>query len=320
MDADRSTPLASGNTRASAKEEGYKKEGKLFLFTVNPIQLPHYDEIMEYIRHWNSLRYYLVVEHFGQKQQHYHILAQYRNSVVFNCKQCFNIHLKKCTASIQKGIAYCMCTDEKHINNGVTAAKIAEWGEPAFRGGITRGTLKKMDRDEVPAHLIRIHKEVLDEEKAEEEWEQVIQDVWDDKIVKPKVIYVHGEPGNGKTYGAIKWCKDKYDIHDIGRVSIQNGFFSFIKPQAPVHIICEFKDDEIEPGPMLDYLDQYGSITNVKHGQIWTKPKVIIICSSKSPKLLWADKRMQVKAKEIVRRIDEFYVVDENHNWMQGKL
>lgn len=306
MDADSKTPLASGNTMAEATEQNskYKKEGKLFLLTVNPSQLEHYEEIMDYIRHWSSLRYYLVVEHIGQKQPHYHVLAQYKNSVVFRPGKAYNVHIKKCTASIQKGIAYCMCTDEKHIAKGVTARKIDEYGEPANRGGINRKTLISMDKDEVPANLLRVHKEVVNEQRELDGFMDMLDEIEKDTLAAPDVIYIIGQPGEGKTYGAYKLALQLFPKQDIGRIKFCNQFASITNPIAKCFVIEEFRASDLRASELLQLLDKYGTNVNTKGGFCYIRAKCIIICSIFQPDELYQRDEL---CEQFERRITKMY-------------
>ena len=263
--------------------------------------------------------YALVCKHDGPEYEHIHCFYQYKNNKKISGDRLLGAHIETHVWSPQKYVAYCKGEDDKHKSLGVKAKILVEEGELKQAGGNrTVKALREADIEEVNPMLYRIKKE-LDEKKLEEdEWEQIIQDVWDDKLEKTKFIYVHGKPGNGKTYGAIKWCKDKYERNDIGRCSIIDGYFSFIKPHAKVMLVPEFKDDCCKPSQFLTFTDKYGDKTNIKHGDVWTHYEVLIVCSSVYPQNLWPGSK-DVNRWELIRRIDEFYEVDENHEWHQCK-
>ena len=296
----------------------FEARKRMFALTLENAAYTNWEQIHRYMCSRMKPIYALVCKHDGPNFPHIHCLYQYKNDKKISGDRLFGAHIETKVWSPQKYQAYCKGLDEKHIELGVKSETLIEEGELRKAGGArTIGDVKKMSRDEIdelPVQLHNIAEKIVEKQIIEDEWEQIIQDVWDDKLEKTKFIYVHGTPGNGKTYGAIKWCKGKYDPKDIGRCTIIDGFFHFIKPHAKVMIVPEFKDDCCKPSQFLTFTDKYGDQTNIKGGDVWTNFDVLIVCSAVLPQNLWPNTK-DVNRWELIRRIDEFYEVDENHEW-----
>lgn len=289
---------------------------RLFALTLEQDAFSSWKLVHQYMCARKKPGYALVCEHDGPEYPHIHALYQYDNVKLFSTKSLpLGVHVEEHVFSPQKYVAYCKAEDEKHKALGVNSRIIIEEGELKQAGGCRSvKALREANIEDVNPMLYRIKKELDEKQREEDEWERIIQDVWDDTLAKTKFIYVHGPPGNGKTYGSIKWCKGKYERGDIGRCSIIDGFFSFIKPHAKVMLVPEFKDDCCKPSQFLTFTDKYGDQTNIKHGDVWTHFEVIIVCSAVLPQNLWPNSK-DVNRDELIRRIDEFYEVDANHEW-----
>ena len=186
---------------------------------------------------------------------------------------------------------------------------IYEYGEPRYTGGaytiekIKRMTTKEV-KQEVPLHLTRIALEIKEQQHEEEILDNVLNEIRKDELKAPEVIYITGEPGMGKTYGAYKECCQKEpDNKKIGILQINNNFCKFTNPDAENLIIPEFRPSQIAAAEFLQLTDKYGYAANTKGGFKMIRPKRIYICSVKSPFEIYKDE----VNKQFLRRISKFY-------------
>ncbi|ORX42955.1 hypothetical protein BCR36DRAFT_415806 [Piromyces finnis] len=91
---------------------------KNFILTLNPSALEFYADIKTYLKSLVGLKYFLVTEHIGQAQKHYHIFVQYQNSKNLSIRRLKGAHLERCYGSAQQNIRYCKAEDEKHVREG----------------------------------------------------------------------------------------------------------------------------------------------------------------------------------------------------------
>lgn len=288
-----------------------RHKSRIFLLTVNPESLKHYNDIKTYFDGLKSCNYYLVVEHHGQKQQHYHIAAQFKNATALSLKRLYGAHVKVGKyGSIQDMVRYCKCEDVKHKKKGITYTIIDEHGE--MKIGNRYPTIKEVkemgrdERDELPIQYQRIIKDINDEQREEEEFDKMLDEIDNDNLKAPHIIYVHGEPGQGKTYGAYKLALKMFPKSDIGRISINNNFCKITKKYARCYVIEEFRPSQMAAADFLQLTDKYGYSCNIKGGHQFVRPDCIFICSVKHPSEIYKDENN----KQFIRRITDYYVAE----------
>lgn len=137
----------------------------------------------------------------------------------------------------------------------------------------------------------------------------VLEEIRQGYIEKPKVIYIFGKSGSGKTFMAIKLATEIFENKDISFIKWDNsGFAHCSDPLAPCQVIQEFRSSCLRASDFLELLDGYGTFLNIKHGSAFIRPKMITIASIIHPGRLYQEEQnFQFK-----RRIERFIDMDQN--------
>lgn len=282
---------------------------KIYLLTLNEKTLEHYEDVIKYLTGLKSFQYLLCCEHIGQENKHYHIALQLKVAMKLSVKKLHGSHIDSLKfGSINKIINYCRCLDDKHQRLNIKSVQIDEIGEVKLNGGF-RTVREIMESNEeelkdIDSHLYRIAKEIKREQREEELFDKMLNEIRAECLEAPEVIYINGQPGEGKTYGAYKECiKLESDNKKIGKVTIENGFCSFVNPNAENLIIEEFRPSQMLASSFLQLIDKYGYAANVKGGYQYVRPKRIFICSVLHPNDIYKDENNA----QFIRRITKFY-------------
>lgn len=299
---------ATGNTPDNNTRGVSRSKSRIFLLTINPESLKHYDEIKSYFDGLKSCNYYIVTEHHGQKLQHYHLAAQFKNATALSVKKLFGAHIKAGKyGNIQDMVRYCKCEDDKHKKLGVTATIIDEYGEMKIGNRFPTikevKQMKREERDELPIQYQRTVEAINENEDEEQGFMNMLDEIERDELKAPEIIYILGESGNGKTYGAYKLALKSYQKQDIGRITINNNFCSITNKSAKCFVIEEFRPSQIAAADFLQLTDKYGYNCNIKGGHQFLRPEMIIICSVVKPTKIYKDEMN----KQFTRRITKFY-------------
>mgnify|MGYP001056832394 CR=1 FL=1 len=301
----------SSNTETETGIKGWKK-GRNFSLTVNESSLKDYDKIVEYLKSFKGLNYILVTEHFGQENKHYHIYVQYNNAKKLTFSKMYGAHLEECWSSAQKNIRYLKCEDNKHKKKGITCQIILEEGEPKYKGGYkTIKDIEEMDEEdikELPAIYTNIAKKIKEEQREEEGFDKMLDEIRNDELKAPEIIYIYGNTGNGKTYNGYKLAVKKYENKDIGRLTFNGGFIDITKPNAKCFVVEEFRPSQIPAADFLQLIDKYGYKCNIKGGFQYLRPECIIICSIKNPYDIYND---EING-QFIRRITKLYKANDH--------
>lgn len=270
-----------------------------FQLTLNEVS--KYTALKEYLTHYKSLRYLIACEEEAPTtgHKHNHIYVNFSSPIKLDVKKCEGAHLEVCRGSPKQNIAYI----EK---NGKI---IDEIGERPKQGMKSIKELRTMNRDEVPANLIRIYDSEQQKQNREKSFIGMLKEIKEEKLEGPEVIYFTGEPGMGKTYGAYLYALDKYKEENIGKISFNEGFADIINPRADCLVCEEFRSSDLKASKLLELLDKYGASVNVKGGFEYIRPKTIIIASVMNPKYLYSDEE---KNEQFVRRIKRTLRVEKD--------
>ena len=283
-----------------------------YMLTVNEESIKHYDDIKNYLPGRKSITYYLCVEHLNSKRKHYHILVQFDNSVILSIKKLYGCHIDVLNGTPQEAYNYIMCKDEKHIKKCIVANIIDEIGNLRYRGTILNvRALEEMNKEDLKDIDIRLYKracEIKNEINEEELLSNMLNDIKNDDLKSPEIVYIHGYPGSGKTYGAYKYALEHYNVNDIGKISINNNFFKIINDNAKCFIIEEFRPSQISASEFLQFTDKYVYTASIKGGFKTIRPECIIICCYKHPNKLYKDENnLQFK-----RRVSKWFKAEEH--------
>lgn len=278
-----------------------------FMLTVNEESINHYEDIKNYFMKRKAITYYLCVEHLNSKKKHYHILAQFDKGISLSIKKLHGCHVDVLRGTPQEAHDYIMCKDEKHIKKGITAKVIDESGQLRYRGSVLNARavqeMSNEDLKDIDIHLYKRAKDIKDELYEEEIFEKMLNDIEKDDLKGPEIIYIHGEPGSGKTYGAYKYAIQHYDKKDIGKISINNNFFKIINNNAKCYVIEEFRPSQISATEFLQFTDKYIYTASTKGGFKTIHAECIIICCYKHPDNLYKDENNQ----QFKRRVTKWF-------------
>ena len=165
-----------------------------------------------------------------------------------------------------------------------------------------------MNIEEVPPQYYRIKKEIDAEEQDEINFFDMLDEIKNDELKAPKIIYITGGTGKGKTYKAYKLALENYDKQDIGKLTLKNEFFDVINKNAKCYVIEEFRPSQIKASDFLQLTDKYGYRANIKGGFVSLRPEMLIICSIKRPEEIYKDEINQ----QFIRRITDIIDLDED--------
>lgn len=300
--------LKSGNTKTDLS---FKRRD--WFLTVNESSLTYYEEIENYFLNLKSLTYYICVEHIGSENKHYHILAQFSNSIRLSLKQLHGCHVEALRGTPQEALRYIKCEDDKHIKNGITYKLINEYGEIRKHGkSMTAKEVMKASEEELKDLDFRFYNTAMKIKESENEkntLNEMLTEIKNDKLKSPEIIYIYGDPGNGKTYGAYKIAMSKYEIGDIGRIYINNNFFKIINENAKCFVIEEFRDSQLAVSEYLQFTDKYGYSAPTKGGFKTIRPECIILCCYKCPDSIYDT--INENHKQFLRRLTTIYRCDK---------
>ena len=311
--------LPSHTTEAGQSFHACKR---IYALTLEKMAYVHWEDIHKYMCARMKPVYALVCEHDGPEYPHIHCLYQYKNNKKISGDRLFGAHVEEKVWSPQKYQAYCKAEDEKHKSLGVKSTILIEEGELKKAGGFkTIREVEEMipdERKDLPIQYKHIIDKMNEEERAKQGFFDMLREIKEDKLRKINIIYAHGKPRVGKTYGAYKYALERYDVEEIGRISITNGFFKFDNPDAKCFVIEEFRSSQLPANSWLQFTDKQGYNCPIKGGFQYCRPETIIVCSIIQPQDLYKDDYTELKL-QFIERITEYYEVDADHVWHQCK-
>lgn len=280
--------VARGNTKARA-----------FQLTLN--QPEKLNELIENMKSYKSCDYIMVsaLEVGEEKQhEHYHVYVHFKNMIKLNIKKCCGAHVEYVRGSYNDNLKY--FTKQGDLSY--------EWGEKPHQGLKTISELKEMDSDDVPPQYYRIKKQIDAEMKDENDFFEMLDEIEKDELKAPKIIYITGGTGKGKTYSAYKRALKEYPKNEIGKLTLKNDFFDVVNKNAKCYVIEEFRPSQIKASDFLQLTDKYGYRANIKGGFVSLRPEMIIICSIIPPEKIYKDEINE----QFLRRITEQINLDED--------
>lgn len=284
MASEVSASQARGNTKARA-----------FQLTLNQPQ--RLQELLDNMKTYKTLTYYMVsaLEKGEESQhEHYHIYVHFKNMIKLSIKKCCGAHIEFVRGSYEDNLKY--FTKQGPLTE--------EFGEKPHQGLKTVAQLKEMDINEVPPQYYRIKKEIDAEEQDENNFFEMLDEIKNDNLKAPEIIYITGGTGKGKTYTAYKLALEKYDKHDIGKLTLKNEFFDVINKAAKCFVIEEFRPSQIKASDFLQLTDKYGYRANIKGSFVSLRPEMLIICSILAPEQIYKEEVNQQFLRRITKVIN----------------
>lgn len=306
---------ALGNTNEAKALLVFKKKCRNAILTIQKsIKKEELQLIINYLQHYKAFLYLLITEHDGPQTPHYHAYVQYDNARTLDSRYLYGAHLEEALGSAEKCIAYLKAEDKKHIATNVKAKVIYEYGECKTRKGLLIKDIKKMDDDEIDNldwKMFKIANEIKNQQKAK----QAVKE-WLKLDNKPKVIYITGDSGTGKTYLTKLKVRKQIEKHNYNVQILEfteSGFINIIgEKEAEICIINEFRDSNIKFTTFLQILTNE-NINNVK-GSYYYNPKLkkVYINSIISPINIYKNIK-QEKRYQIERRLDKIIKCKNNY-------
>lgn len=270
----------------------------------------------------------------GHKTEHEH----FHGYVYFKSQRTMSSVLKKCKPhcphlDVAKGTAleamrYCCkgehTKEECAIDESLCVEPVFECGEAPKAG--RRTDLEEVIKCETLAEVMDVHpetycryrgglKDIYAKREGTRTMVELFAEVEKNVLVKPKVYWVTGESGSGKTYYSYKLAMELgYTGLTAGCVSFDNnGFASGENMDAECLIFNEFRDSRMRLDDFLKMTDAYGYSLNVKGGQTKIRPKCLIFNSVWSLRDIYANacNGSTESRKQIYRRITKVVVMNK---------
>lgn len=286
-------------TEAEATEARGNTKSRAFQLTLN--QPEKLNELIDNMKSYKSCDYIMVsaLEVGEEKQhEHFHLYVHFKVPIKLNIKKCCGAHVERVRGSYNDNLKY--FTKQGDLSY--------EWGEKPHQGLKTIKELKEMDSDDVPPQYYRIKKQIDAEEKDENDFFEMLDEIEKDELKAPKIIYITGGTGKGKTYSAYKKALKEYPKNEIGKLTLKNDFFDVVNKNAKCYVIEEFRPSQIKASDFLQLTDKYGYRANIKGGFVSLRPEMIIICSIIPPEKIYKDEINE----QFLRRITEQINLDED--------
>lgn len=227
--------------------------------------------------------------------EHIHLYVHFNKPYSINKKiQSYKQHIEVCRGTPKQNIDY--VKKDGQI--------IFEFGEQPHQGLKTVKDLKEMTAEEVPPQYYRIKKEIDAHEKDEKNFFDMLEEIENDELKAPKIIYITGGTGKGKTYKAYKIALKNYKKEEVGKLTLKNEFFDVINEKAKCYVIEEFRPSQIKASDFLQLTDKYGYRANIKGGFCSLRPEMIIICSIIPPEKIYKEEVNQQFLRRITEQID----------------
>lgn len=286
------TSEVPGNTNTGTSS---RIKARAFQFTLNEVE--KYPSLLNDLKALKSCDYLISAKEKAPTtgHEHIHIYAHFSSQYNLSKKiMSHGAHVEVCRGSPKQNIDY--------VKKG--GQILDEIGEVPHQGARTIKELRQLPRNEVPPNLIKIYDNEEAKERREENFMSMLDEIKEDRLEGPEVIYFTGDSGMGKTFSAYKYALNKYAKESIGKITFNNGFADIVNPKAECLVCEEFRASDLRASKLLELLDKYGASVSVKGGFEYIRPKTIIIASISSPYYLYTDEE---KNEQFIRRIKHIY-------------
>lgn len=171
-------------------------------------------------------------------------------------------------------------TPEENRNYCKKDKKFIEKGDPPHQGKkISDLNVKAMTDKEICEEAPVCHRALISAKNiilAEEKFDKMLNEIREDNLKEPNIIWIEGKSGKGKSYAANKMATKNYENRDIGRIQFSNNFANGVRISAKCLWVDEFRDTELKESEFLSFTDKYGCVLNTKGGFIFVRPETII--------------------------------------------
>lgn len=269
------TTFVPGNTNP-----GPNLRSRNFQLTLNKIS--NYEALSNEFKKLKTCKFLISCKEIAPTtgHEHIHIYVHFEQPYKLSKKiLSYGAHVEICRGSPKQNIDY--ISKDGNI--------IEEWGTRPSQGTRTVAEMKEMSVDEVSPQYYRIKKQIDEDERSKNTFFDMLEEIRNDNLKAPEIIYITGPSGKGKTYTAYKMAVEKYKNDEIGKLTLNNNFIDIVNENAKCFVIEEFRDSQIRASDFLQLTDKYGYRANTKGGFCTLRPEMIIICSIKHPSTIYHD-------------------------------
>lgn len=286
----------SGNTKTDCSKS------RAYQFTLHKTE--KYNDLKQELTKLKSLDYLISCKEVcpTTKKEHIHIYAHFKTPYKLNKKILgIGAHIEFCRGSPKQNIAYIR-------KDGVILDEIGE--EPKQGMARTVKELREADISEINPMLYRIKKTIDEEEKSKNTFLEMLDEIENDKLRAPKVYYITGDTGKGKTYAAYKLALSMYSKENIAKLTLNNNFVDITNGEnAKCYVIEEFRPSQIHASNFLQLTDKYGYRCNIKGGFATIRPECLIIASIIPPEQLYLLEEIN---EQFLRRITRQFTANKD--------
>lgn len=309
--------ISSGNTIAeqTQRTKNFKLSARNLMITVNHASFEKLEDIITYLQHFKSNNYILVCSH-NKPDLHYHIYAQYTNTLKFDSRYLYGAHIEKAMGSSQQCMDYCKGLDEKHIALNITCTVIHEQGTPKEKGGRRIKDIMKMSDEEIMELDANLYNSAMKIRACRKikvgEWHKDI-----------KVYYIWGPSEAGKSKKAEEIVKENgftefTEVKHIGQ--FWHGIYDSEITGAAIY--DDFRDSHMTASEFINFIDYNIHTLNFKGGSAKNMLKLIIITSVQNPQEIYKNMKDEPR-KQWTRRLNIIKLGDitkmyNNHNQIRN--
>lgn len=289
------TAIAPGNTKTGA----FNLRGRSFLFTI--FDLERANEFFEEFKKLKSCDYGLACLETcpDTGRNHIHLYVHFTDSYRLSKKiMSYQNHVDVCKGSPKQVIAYVSKDNQKVI----------EWGNLPHQGCKSISELREMSIEDIPPQYYNIKNKLDQKQRDEDTFMNMLDEIENNQLKAPKIIYITGGTGKGKTYSAYKLALKHYEKQYIGKLTCKNDFIDVVNENAKCYVIEEFRPSQIKASDFLQLTDKYGYRCNIKGGFATIRPEMIIICSIIHPSQLYINEEIN---EQFRRRITNIIDLEE---------
>lgn len=261
------------------------------LLTINEIE--KFGEIRDYLCGLKYFQYCIACLEKAPTtgHEHIHFYVQFNQGQSVSKAKLLNQRLDICKGSPQQNIDYVKKTKEPEKRGEI----IYEKGEPKFKGGKTIKEVKEMskpERENLPACYYNIVQKINAEEGKDLKGSDMFKEM--------KVHWYWGDSGLGKTRRAYKEIGERI----FNEVKFDGNFWHGAKEEGTIALYDDFRDSDMKPRELINFIDYNRHIMNVKGGSIRNNYKEIYITSIQSPEEIYRNVEGEPR-KQWIRRITE---------------
>lgn len=203
-------------------------------------------------------------------------------------------HWEIAMGTTEQNILYCSKEDKTPFIKGSV---------PLTRSNATINAEEILEKDLLNGNRILTNKRTLKGLGMEKE---MLREILNNKLIKPKIIYIHGASGSGKSYWALRRGVLEYGVENVATLRFdKSGFAHCSDPQAKCLVLMEFRPSCIDAVTFLELTDGYGMHLNVKHGSMYIRPECIYICSILAPQEIYKEEINRQFMRRITEIIDK---------------